>query len=678
MQPNSDGGIRVDARMTRILEKMSNFALKTLEMNEETQVYIPLMGKYNEGDTATFSLLEDNVLPFLDFHGKEKDSKIKLLLAKAGSGKSTFLRHLERFLWEKYNPEENHVVPVLLYLSRIHNVQTGIIPAVMEKLEINATEMELMRENNFQFILLLDGYDEISIRDNLWVSNDLDSPKWNNKVKMIITSRPDILGSEIDYRQQFAPLIDNKLRIDLYSRIIIAPFSDKQIRKYLETFVSVMQPKWKAADEYWKVIESLPHVLSMIRTPFVLRILVEVLPNLPELKDASIQKPYITRRRLYEEFVKQWIERGMERIRSMNKMILFIKEKKDRFSYFLKQSKELARTMWMEGITELQKPSENQILAMSTLASYFLPSKGKPGDKKYNSIVEQLELMRMAIPIIPVTDDRWAFIHKSVMEYLVSEDMVDAINELERTDDRNHHLMNMPLNHFLLTNRSKMKRKEEDVDVSTSEEGNREILYFQADKAREDKKYTEKLWEIILQSKSLPETTNSSSAKPFVAAANAITILNLARVSFSLKDLSGVRISGADLEYGIFDHTDLSGADLTNVNLRHCWLRCANMSGANMKETHFGEWPAINVGSPVNAVCWSPDGMRIVSGSYDKTVRVWDAQSGHQLLELHGHTDTVRNVSFSPDGMRIVSGSLDRTVRVWDAQSGHQLLQLHG
>jgi hypothetical protein len=78
------------------------------------------------------------------------------------------------------------------------------------------------------------------------------------------------------------------------------------------------------------------------------------------------------------------------------------------------------------------------------------------------------------------------------------------------------------------------------------------------------------------------------------------------------------------------------------------------------------------------AAGFSPDGARIVSGSYDQTVRVWDAASGKQLLVLRGHEGPVWAAGFSPDGARIVSGSDDKTVRVWDAASGKELLVLRG
>ncbi|CCA72922.1 related to WD40-repeat protein (notchless protein) [Serendipita indica DSM 11827] len=90
-------------------------------------------------------------------------------------------------------------------------------------------------------------------------------------------------------------------------------------------------------------------------------------------------------------------------------------------------------------------------------------------------------------------------------------------------------------------------------------------------------------------------------------------------------------------------------------------------------EETFRELPRTLLGhqGSVTAVSFSPDGTRIVSGSLDRTIRQWDAETGQPLGEpLQGHEYSVNAVAFSPDGTRIVSGSSDSTIRQWDAETG--------
>ncbi len=72
------------------------------------------------------------------------------------------------------------------------------------------------------------------------------------------------------------------------------------------------------------------------------------------------------------------------------------------------------------------------------------------------------------------------------------------------------------------------------------------------------------------------------------------------------------------------------------------------------------------------------DGTRFISGSQDGVVRAWDVASGDVVLELKGHERSVNGVRFSPDGSLIATGSSDRTIKLWNAQDGTLIRTIEG
>ena len=77
----------------------------------------------------------------------------------------------------------------------------------------------------------------------------------------------------------------------------------------------------------------------------------------------------------------------------------------------------------------------------------------------------------------------------------------------------------------------------------------------------------------------------------------------------------------------------------------------------------------------VSSVCFSPDGRRCLSGSLDRTVRLWDVASGQMIRSFDGHTTDVNGVAFSGDGRTVAScsGAVvggENLIRLWSTETG--------
>ena len=79
-------------------------------------------------------------------------------------------------------------------------------------------------------------------------------------------------------------------------------------------------------------------------------------------------------------------------------------------------------------------------------------------------------------------------------------------------------------------------------------------------------------------------------------------------------------------------------------------------------------WRKVIHSGVVHALAWSPDGSRIVTGGDDRIARVWDAETGEEVLSIRGHTASIRTLAWSPDGQWIATGQVGGVIRVWNAR----------
>ena len=73
-----------------------------------------------------------------------------------------------------------------------------------------------------------------------------------------------------------------------------------------------------------------------------------------------------------------------------------------------------------------------------------------------------------------------------------------------------------------------------------------------------------------------------------------------------------------------------------------------------------------------------PDGKRMISGSFDKTIKVWCLSTGQELLSLSGHSDWVSSIVVTPDGKKVISASDDNTLKVWDLETRQVIANFTG
>jgi len=648
-KPDVEGGLR-QLRKRRLEE-------------QKNTIYIPpqVKASLQAPDDEHFPLMEV-VLEFLD----SDQHQVLLLLGDSGAGKSTFNKALECNLWNSY--KKGSPIPLHISLPTIDRPDQDMIAKQLRRFDFTDAQIKELKSHH-DFILICDGYDECQQTRNLYTTNRLNQPdEW--KVKMVISCRSEYIGA--DYRDRFQPGDRNQpSKSAQLQEAVITPFSTNQVEDYIDQYVSVYQPLWKA-QEYKDALDRIPSLKELVGNPFLMTLMLQVMPRMMD-PGQYLSATRITRVDLYDQFIEQWLERGKRRLGekelSPNARAAFDSLSDEGFTIngidFLKKlSVAIYKEQDGQPVVEYSRFKDEG----SWKSSFFGRS-----DDKY--------LLREACPLVR-NGNQYRFIHRSMLEYGVSRAIFDPQDWKERaTPQPGQNRRDSMSSLFSFEIRDVDERVASDIDqkpdsnsplVWRSFVNEPSLLQFLVELVQRERIFKQQLLDFIEHSK--------KDKKWRTAAANAITILVRAGVQFIGEDFRGIRIPGADLSYGVFDSVQLQEADMRKVNLRGAWLRQTDMGRTDMTGVHFGELPYLTLDDIVFTCAFSPDGKSLAVGLYGGSLRVYSTTNWDMTRILEGNWGAIRKVVYSPDGNRIVSGSNDGKVQVWDTESGvcQRVLSGHG
>lgn len=376
-----------------LIRSMRQSYLNDPDIKELLSTYIAPTGARDLSYQLTFPL-EEEVQKF--FAG---DKKVLLLLGGAGAGKTTLGKRMVSDLWQKW--VEGAPIPIFIPLGGISEYKR-MIEETLANYEFSAAQITQLKKEN-SFLLILDGYDEMVSKPNLYRENKLN--EWNAKV--MITCRPTLFAKG-DFNALFTPYKNDMPQHALFQEVYTAPFSDSQIDEYLKQYITRHPTSiWDNYMIYKEHINKISGLPLLIQTPFLLYITAEVLPDIMQsyAELESTEKLELSKNKLFEAFIEKWF------IRSEGKM----GSKLDGFEGDIKLSlfaycKKLAILMFKNEMVVIKYTPAAWGESSSQWEEFFTNEGITP-------------LLRYGAPLQKIGRQEWAFLHQEIRDYFITRDM---------------------------------------------------------------------------------------------------------------------------------------------------------------------------------------------------------------------------------------------------------------
>ncbi|MBI5282179.1 MAG: TIR domain-containing protein, partial [Candidatus Solibacter usitatus] len=640
-----------------------------------------------------------------------KGSPFFALLGEYGMGKTTTLKQLTRRLLERRAAGEKAPIPIYIDLRDAPGGKEST-PSIEEMLgavvqrgwkltdrSVRAEDLlRLVREQ--AAVILFDGLDERIVHlppDRgrefirvLWSS--LPPGGATGRGKLLISCRSHYFRDVWSQNAMLAGEEREGFDKSRYPVLCLLPFTEEQIRGYLRAMLG----DEARAEEAIGVIESIHNLRELAERPYLLALISE---HLGELEAMRARGERVNAARLYDLVVRSWLNRddGKHQLDVAHKQRLM---------------EELAAALWREGVKQWDADRLEEWLDEYLLTNQKMEQVYRNKDRA----VLKEDLRTATFVLRPDKEAKhFQFAHTSLQEFFLACYLVRGdgparwqlpVPSLETLDFVGQLLEWTPQAGVLRA----MSEALEQGSVAAFRYWLRAV---------------EKGWPLP---EPLPQRVRMAGAdlegwpirgqgpdRPLYLGGADLRGAKLSRARLEYVDLSGADLTGsaardalfldvraAGAQCGEVDWSgvrwrggSLAGAELGGADLRGCQWVDVDLEGAALPPD-WERWAAATGVAPaadpvqveawvesghsgvVTSCAWSPDGARVVSGSSDTSVKIWDAASGACLRTLCGHESPVTTCAWSPDGARVVSGSWDHSVKIWDAASGACLLTLSG
>ena len=633
-----------DPEIQRILNLKNEIYTLYKCFNEKLKITARNPEKY-DCDPANDKSISD-LLPTIEkmiYQNKSKEIKKEafILFGSAGSGKSTVLQKI--FLdaikgWKIGDP-----IPIFMNLAIDYDLKN-----FWKHLIVSLAIFDLPFEDLIKLpvVLFLDSLDEsrMDLRIITNIFNSLSSYSNVNEIKIVLTCRTGYLNEDNEEK-----MLKGKINLNNGYIIPLDSFFFDEVSN-LEHLIKLYLKNWeKKKDSH--IEQLVPQYLQkiqqyrlkeMMKTTYMIFIIFKVLPKLMETDTSS--KIEINLLTIYAMYIENNLQTEISR--SNNK---FIKQKS--VSWFMQIGILLAEHMIItkKSTNQLKKRRVFQFLAESLIQETGDPYNTKIPLTENINIYNILRTLNVDIHFEkkpPNEEITISFPHDTIKNFFLAKGFADKLHSCQTFPNW--------LTQKVFAEDQNLVRFMIEVLKNSSE------LAFASEQA------------IFL-------TRASNDAKVINRAANLITFLVASNYSFYGKDLSHIKIKGANISDGIFHECNFDNADLSKVTLNNSKLDNASFENTNLDKTKIDIYPYIKGDfSAVRSVAFSPAGDQIVSGSYDSIVRILDVETGKEVKKFEGHSGAVYSVAYSQNGEKIVSGSEDKTLILWNAETCKELKKFQG